>query len=312
MRIDDKGLPIHRDARRDPPADLPRGQLLRRRQPRLAAGAGPGRRRRVPINQTSAPVQLDQVLDRSRPTRATTCRCCSASCRSRPGARARAATTARSRTGSPPTRTRRSSPTRCWASRTDDLSATSTTAGNTAAAIDRNRVQLQSLVTDFNTTAAAFAARDQTLVGRGRRAAAHPSRRDARARRAQPLVPGRARPDPRRAPGVRSSGPAIDAACRSCARLAGWSRRRSCAAWPPTCARSCPRSTQLNQHLVPLFEQVSQASSCQNDVVLPWTKDKIEDKPSRRPARSTRRRPSRCPAWPARAARATPTASGSA
>jgi hypothetical protein len=34
----------------------------------------------------------------------------------------------------------------------------------------------------------------------------------------------------------------------------------------------------LNQRSVPLYDQVSQASSCQNDVILPWTKDKIQDK----------------------------------
>ena len=64
---------------------------------------------------------------------------------------------------------------------------------------------------------------------------------------------------------------------------------------------------------MPLYEQVRAASSCQNDVILPWTQrqDPGQDVPGTR-ARSTRRRPSRCPASPARAARATPTASGSA
>ena len=39
-----------------------------------------------------------------------------------------------------------------------------------------------------------------------------------------------------------------------------------------------PALTTLNQRSVPLYDQVSQASSCQNDVILPWTKDKIQDK----------------------------------
>ena len=36
---------------------------------------------------------------------------------------------------------------------------------------------------------------------------------------------------------------------------------------------------------MPLYSQLSQASSCQNDVILPWTKDKIDDKtfPARGP-----------------------------
>ena len=29
---------------------------------------------------------------------------------------------------------------------------------------------------------------------------------------------------------------------------------------------------------MPLYEQVAPASSCQNEVILPWTKDKIDDK----------------------------------
>ena len=64
---------------------------------------------------------------------------------------------------------------------------------------------------------------------------------------------------------------------------------------------------------VPLYEQVAQASSCQNEVILPWTKDKIEDKtfPAARPGLRGGDQAAR-PASPARAARATPTASGSA
>ena len=44
-----------------------------------------------------------------------------------------------------------------------DLSGYVKNAGATAAALDRNRVQLKSLVTDFNTTAAAFASQDTNL-----------------------------------------------------------------------------------------------------------------------------------------------------
>jgi len=46
-----------------------------------------------------------------------------------------------------------------------------------------------------------------------------------------------------------------------------------------------PALTALNQRSVPLYSQLSQASSCQNDVILPWTKDKIDDKtfPARGP-----------------------------
>ena len=40
MEIQDKGLPLHKDAAaQDPPAHLPRGQLLRRHPAGLAVGA---------------------------------------------------------------------------------------------------------------------------------------------------------------------------------------------------------------------------------------------------------------------------------
>ena len=38
-----------------------------------------------------------------------------------------------------------------------------------------------------------------------------------------------------------------------------------------------PDLTRLNKNLVPLYEQVRSASSCQNDVVLPWTHEKVPD-----------------------------------
>jgi hypothetical protein len=42
-----------------------------------------------------------------------------------------------------------------------------------------------------------------------------------------------------------------------------------------------PALAKLNRETVPLHEQVRLASSCQNEVILPWTKDKIDDKVSR-------------------------------
>jgi hypothetical protein len=39
-----------------------------------------------------------------------------------------------------------------------------------------------------------------------------------------------------------------------------------------------PPVTTLEKRTVPLFQQVRAASSCQNEVVLPWSRDTIEDK----------------------------------
>jgi len=39
-----------------------------------------------------------------------------------------------------------------------------------------------------------------------------------------------------------------------------------------------PALARLQRASVPLYEQVRAASSCQNEVILPWTRDRIEDK----------------------------------
>ena len=77
MEIKDKGLPIHEDATaQGPPADLPRGQLLRRRPAGLAVGArARGRRRSIPVaaDRRAGAVRRSSST-RCRPTRARTCR----------------------------------------------------------------------------------------------------------------------------------------------------------------------------------------------------------------------------------------------
>ena len=76
MEIDDNGLPIHKDATaQDPPAHLPRGQLLRR--PRSRARR-PRRRSTTATRSRSArppaPVQLDQLLTALQQDTRTACR----------------------------------------------------------------------------------------------------------------------------------------------------------------------------------------------------------------------------------------------
>ncbi|MGH2969423.1 MAG: MlaD family protein, partial [Solirubrobacteraceae bacterium] len=92
-----------------------------------------------------------------------------------------------------------------------DLSGYVKNAGATAAALDRNASQLKNLITDFNTTAAAFAREDDNL-----RASLSELPRTLRA--AQPALAAlNSSFPPLRAfaadlrPGVRSSGPALDA-----------------------------------------------------------------------------------------------------
>jgi phospholipid/cholesterol/gamma-HCH transport system substrate-binding protein len=84
---------------------------------------------------------------------------------------------------------------------------------------------------------------------------------------------------------VRSSGPAIDAGMPFVRQARGLVSKPELRGLSHDLRPLVPALTALNQRSVALYSQLSQASSCQNDVILPWTKDKIEDKtfPARGP-----------------------------
>ncbi|HEX8121884.1 MAG TPA: MlaD family protein [Solirubrobacteraceae bacterium] len=158
-----------------------------------------------------------------------------------------------------------------------DLSGYVKGAGVVAKALTRNKPQLQNLITDLKITAGAFSAEGDELqralgelprtlrVGQTALAALNdafpPLRRFVRALR----------------PGVRSSLPAINAQIpfvRQLRGLVGEDELRGLAAdLRPT----VPALAQLNKATIPLLEQVRPASSCQNEVILPWSHDKIVD-----------------------------------
>jgi hypothetical protein len=134
------------------------------------------------------------------------------------------------------------------------------------------------LVVDFDTTAAAFAARDQQLS-----AAVAELPRTLRAgmpalaalNRSFPAVRGLIRAA---RPAVRSSGPAIDAAMPFVRQARGLVSKPELRGLSHDLRPLVPSLTQLNERSTPLYGQVSEASNCQNDVILPWSQDKIEDK----------------------------------
>ena len=286
MRIDKKGLPIHRDATfKIRPRIFLEGNFFVDVSPGSPSSPALDDGDRVPINQTSAPVQLDQVLSALQaPTRRdlqALLRELSSGLR---GAGARGynksipywkpayrdgAIVADALQGTQP----------------GDLGRYIDKAGATAEAIDRNREQLKSLVTDFDTTAAAFAARDQELsaaVGELPRTlhAAMPAL--GALNRSFPAVRGLIRAA---RPAVRSSGPALDASMPFVRQARGLVSQPELRGLAHDLRPLVPALTALNERSVGLYEQVSQASSCQNEVILPWSKDKIEDKtfPARGP-----------------------------
>ncbi|MGI8513331.1 MAG: MlaD family protein [Solirubrobacteraceae bacterium] len=153
-----------------------------------------------------------------------------------------------------------------------DLSGYLRTSATVAEALDRDPAALKSLITDFNTTAAAFAVEQANLEG-----AVAELPRTLRAARPALGALNAAFPAVRRLivdfrPAVRSSGPMIDATLpfiKQLRRFVGPSELRGLTA---DLRPLVPDLARLNTNLVPLYRQVRAASSCQNEVVLPWTK----------------------------------------
>ena len=317
MRIDDKGLPIHDDAQlQDPPAHLPRGQLLRRRHARHAGPAEARRRRHVPgpADRDAGAVRPDPHRAADRHARRPQGRCSRST-----GARLKG----RGAKGyndsipywEPAYRDSAIVADATLGESEHDLSDYIDGAGGVAAALDRNREQLKALITDFDTHGRGVRARGRQPRGGDRRAAAHAARRPPALGALNRLVPGAARASPHDLrPGVRSRGPTIDAAL-PLRQAAARPRRRARAARPAR--RPAPdragagrahrrRACRSSKQVPPAVElpERGDPAVAQGQLVRRGVPG--------RPGRCTRRRRSRSRASPARAAPVTPTASGSA
>jgi phospholipid/cholesterol/gamma-HCH transport system substrate-binding protein len=158
-----------------------------------------------------------------------------------------------------------------------DLSEYLRSATKVAQALDREPAQLQSLIEDFDTTANAFARRSSELqsaiaeLPRTLRAA-QPALGSLNA--SFPSLRALAR-DLR--PGVQSSGPAIDASMPLVKQLRGLVSEPELRGLVADLRSSVPALNKLTDATVPLYEQVRLASSCQNEVILPWSQMKVPD-----------------------------------
>ena len=226
----------------DPPAHLPGGQLLRRRQPRLALGAGAARRRSPP----------DQPDERAGAARPGPQRAAGADAQGPPGAAARAVLGPE---GQGRARLQRVDPlleARLPRQRDRRRRGPGHAARRPRALHRQGRRHRRG---DRPQPRAAQVARHRLrhdggrlrraragALGRRRRAAAHAQRGDARAGRPEPLVPGRARPDPGGAAGRALVG-AGDRRQHALRQAGARPRVQARAARPrrTTCARWCPR-----------------------------------------------------------------------
>lgn len=158
-----------------------------------------------------------------------------------------------------------------------DLSGFIASAGAVAQATDRDPPHLRNLIADFDTVAGALASQHAALTATIEQLprtlnAALPALQAVDA-----ALPPVNRLAAQALPAVRSSGPTIDASLpflhQSSLLFSPPELRGLIADLRPT----IPSLAQLNAELVPLYQGVRLASSCQNQVILPWSTMTVPD-----------------------------------
>jgi phospholipid/cholesterol/gamma-HCH transport system substrate-binding protein len=278
MRVEDEGRPVHADATaKIRPriflegnffVDLTAGSPS---APELADGAT------IPIQQTATPVQLDEVLTALQSDAREDLKTLL-----REYGKALGRTGARGFNRSlpywePAYRDTAIASEATLGEAEHDLSGYVEHAGATAAALDRHPEQLKALVTDFRVTAAAFASEDADL----RAALAELPRTLAAARPALGEL-NRTFPSLRALavelrPGVERSGPTLDAAQPFVHELRGLVARAELRGLAADLRPTVPALAALVERSLPLHREVRRAASCQNEVILPWTRDTVPD-----------------------------------
>jgi virulence factor Mce-like protein len=278
MTVGESGRPLHADAKvKIRPRIFLEGNFFVDVEPGTPTAPELGDGDTIPVNQTATPVQLDQLLT-------------SLQSDTREDLRTLLDQYSRALAGGGAEGFNRSIPywepayrdTAIVADATlgeaeHDLSGYVENAGATAAALDRKSTQLKSLITDFNTTAAAFARSSGSL-----RSAIHELPNTLRA--AQPALgalnesfpPLRAFAQELR-PGVRSSGPALDASLPLVRELRGLVSEPELRGLVRDLRPTVPALARLSRASVPLSREARRLASCQNEVIVPWTGSKVED-----------------------------------
>ena len=159
-----------------------------------------------------------------------------------------------------------------------DLSGYVEHAGATAAALDRNREQLKSLITDFHTTAAAFAREEGNLrTALGELPNTLQTSMPALAALNEAFPPVRALAADLR-PGVQNSEETLDVSLPFIRELRGLVSEAELRGLAADLRPTVPDLAALVERSVPLYRQVRRAASCQNGVIHPWSMDTVEDK----------------------------------
>jgi phospholipid/cholesterol/gamma-HCH transport system substrate-binding protein len=159
-----------------------------------------------------------------------------------------------------------------------DLSGYVKNAGATAAALDRNREQLKSLVTDFHVTAAAFAREESNLrTALGELPRTLRASMPALAALNESFPPLRALATELR-PGVQNSEETLDVSLPFVRELRGLVSEAELRGLAADLRPTVPDLAALVDRSVPLYRQVRRAASCETEVIHPWSMDTVQDK----------------------------------
>src|SRR5215210_1351808 len=277
MQIQDKGRPLHEDATfKIRPRIFLEGNFFVDVLPGSGGKEAP-KDHVFPINQTAVPVQLDEVLSAlqtdTRDDLKTFLREYAAGLKGR-GAKGFNRSI---KYWKPAYRDSASVSEAMLGEHEHDLSGYVNHAGVVAGALDRNRQRLKDLITNFRQTAGAFARENTSLE-----AAVAELPRTLRA--AQPALaalnasfPGLRGFARDLRPGVRSSGPTIDVSMPLLRQLRGLVSKAELRGLAADLRPTIPALARFTQQAVPLNKQIRQSASCQNEVILPWSHDKLQD-----------------------------------
>src|SRR5215210_395416 len=277
MEIQDKGRPLHEDAHfKIRPRIFLEGNFFVDVTP--GTSSGEVRKNHVfPVQQTDTPVQFDQVLSALQTDTREDLRPLLREYAAGLSGRGARGFNRSIRYWKPAYRDSAIVSEAMLGEREHDLSGYVDRAGVVAGALDRNRGQLKDLITNFRRTAGAFARENQNLesaiaeLPRTLRAA-QPALAALNA--AFPGLRGFAR-DLR--PGVRSSGPTIDVSMPLLRQLRGLISKAELRGLTADLRPTIPALARFTQQAVPLNQQIRESASCQNEVILPWSHDKLED-----------------------------------
>src|SRR3954447_16004054 len=277
MQIQDKGRPLHEDATfKIRPRIFLEGNFFVDITPG-SAGKEVAKDHVFPVNQTAVPVQLDQVLTAlqtdTREDLKTFLREYAAGLKGK-GAKGFNESI---KYWKPAYRDSAIVSEALLGEKEHDLSGYIDRSGVVAGALDRHRQSLKDLITNFRVTAGAFARENTNLE-----AAIAELPRTLRAaqpalgalNRSFPGLRGFAR-DIR--PGVENSEETIDVTLPLLKQLRGLVSEPELRGLTSDLRPTVPALARLTKASVPLSRQVRASASCQTEVILPWSKDQLED-----------------------------------